>query len=127
MDAEVIKALLLPWWKVPVYILSIAVAVTTIRIGIKFDVNDWMATRRSHKILQDNMKAVKSCCHAWTLYHSSQYSVCNSCMALIATSTLLAAFHSGGNYRPIIFGERHGVSINTRKGSIVVSDWGGGS
>ena len=53
MDAEIAKELFLPWWKIPVYALVVALAITTVRIGIKFDVNVWIAARNP---------AEKPCC-----------------------------------------------------------------
>ena len=126
MDAEIAKELFLPWWKIPVYALVVALAITTVRIGIKFDVNVWIAARRSNRVRRERMRFVEECVHTWTLYPTSQYSICNKCMAYIATATLFTA-RELGEPKPVIIGERHGVDINPGEGSVLVVGWTGGS
>ena len=125
MDDEILKALLLPWWKVPVYVLAAAFAITTVKVAIKFDINTWLAAREKAKRQRDHQKQVEKCSHVWTLYENSQYSICNKCMVYIATSTLLVARYS--DTPPTIAGEMHGAYLRPGEGSLFATHWVSGS
>ena len=55
MDNSIVGALILPWWKMILYILALALAIVTVRISVKFDVNAWL---QSGKIAKDNKRRV---------------------------------------------------------------------
>ena len=122
MEAFTIEAYLLPWWKLIVWLLVLAALFVSIRIAIRFDLNEWLEFRRRAKKEKDRLKAADNCSHAWTLYHRSPYSECNNCLAIIATSTLLAAIQLS-DVRPIVFGENRDLRIEPVKGCVVVSDF----
>ncbi len=46
METSVVEAIFLPWWKILLYMLGLVLAVVTIRISIKFDMNTWLENRR---------------------------------------------------------------------------------
>ena len=122
MDNSIVGALILPWWKMILYILALALAIVTVRISVKFDVNAWL---QSGKIAKDNKRRVvdaDNCPHLWTVYHSSPYSRCNLCQAWIATSTLLLA-RVYFEPKPIIAGESYSLLVSPQPNEVVVGDY----
>ena len=94
MEAEVLEQLILPWWKLPLYMLAVVVSGVAIRIAIKFDVNEWLKQRKEGRTKKDMEKAATTCGHLWTYYPHSPFSTCNLCLALIPTSTLAYAIRN---------------------------------
>lgn len=125
METSVAEALLLPWWKIVIYILVAAIGIVTIRIGVKFDINTWLKERKEAKILKDREKASMQCQHLWTLYPNSPYSRCDKCLILISTSILnFAKMYS--NPKPVISGIASGFLMKPGTNELVTSDYIGG-
>ena len=103
MDSAVLEAILLPWWKLVIYMATVTLGIIAVRISIKFDVNKWLKTRNEAKRIKDREKASRNCKHIWTLYTNSPYSRCDNCLVLISTSILVAA-RAGLNPKPVISG-----------------------
>ena len=118
MDSTLVEALLLPWWKVPVYICTITLSVVAVRISIKFDLNAWLKRRRHSQLLSKIGKRSEQCRHGWNLYTNAPYSQCASCQAWIATSVLLAA-RAIGDSKLIILAAYPGA-IPVQKGEFIV-------
>ena len=112
---------MLPWWKILLYILGTALAVITIRISIKFDLNTWLQSRRTDKEIKERVKRSEECPHLWTLYRLSPYSSCNMCLSWIATSTLLAASQLAG-YKHVIAGESSNLLVHPEPNAVIVSN-----
>ena len=117
METTILEALFLPWWKILAYIGATALAAIAIRITVKFDANTWLENKRSANAIKESRKRATVCRHVWTLYTHSQYSVCNQCEALIATSTLLL-FRN--DREVLIAGQVSGMQIIGKEGSILV-------
>ena len=126
MDSEVAEALLLPWWKIVIYVIIVAIAVVSIRITVKFDWNAWAERREKNKQSAALVAAAKSCKHGWTLYPSSPYSRCGICMAVIDTALLMTAMNASTQPKPLILATQHGVVLTPGK-SIVVTNYIGRS
>ena len=122
MNGEVTEALLLPWWKIVIYIATIAIAIVSIRVTVKFDWNAWADRREENKQAAARLAAARSCKHGWTLYPSSPYSRCGICMAVIDTALLLTAMESSTQPKPLILAAQHGVMLKPGK-SIVVTNY----
>ena len=115
-----LEELILPWWKIPIYILTTLIGIAAIKVTVKFDVNEWRRERRKQKLLKAQHKRIESCRHVWTLYDSSEFSQCNKCMVLISTSILLMAMNAQvDDVR--IYTVHTGVMIST-KGEVLYTD-----
>ena len=44
-----VEELLVPWWKIPVYVLVATFSVVAIRFTVKLDMNEWLKQRRKIK------------------------------------------------------------------------------
>ena len=119
MENTILEALFLPWWKILAYIGAAALAVIAIRITVKFNANTWLENRQSANAIKESRKRAAVCRHVWTLYTHSQYSVCNQCEALIATSTLLL-FQN--DREVLIAGRFAGMQIVGKEGAILVDN-----
>ena len=115
-----IESLLLPWWKVVIYIV---VTVLTVRIAITLNINEWMKSRAQSKAQRDRVKRVEECKHAWTLHHYGLYSQCVSCHAFISNSLLVMA-RNVQDPDLLIVGEVRGVAITPGEGDLVATYWG---
>ena len=124
MENSVVEALILPWWKIPVYIVTVTLGIITIRISVKFDMNTWLEARRESKELRGREKASRKCPHIWTLYPTSPYSRCDNCLILISTSILALARSSLGP-KPAISGQLPGIFMKPGKNEMVTSDYMG--
>ena len=40
MESSIAEAVLLPWWKIVIYIVSLVLAVITIKVTVTFNLND---------------------------------------------------------------------------------------
>ena len=125
MESSLIETLIVPWWKVIVYSLAIAVSILAIRISIKVDLNKWSSDRRDAKLQKEKIKLAKKCMHAWTLYPSNHLSFCSMCHAGISTSILMAA-RLIADVKPIILAAHPWVTITPPRTTVVVSDYIGG-
>ena len=121
---EFLDTLLQPWYRLPIYAAVLVLGAMSIRIAFKVDVNSllkdfqgWLGNRRIKR-------QAKLCRHAWTLYSSSPYSRCNSCLILIQTSTLLAA-EEYADVKPMILGIQEGMVITAKGGSVVTNNYVG--
>lgn len=114
------EELLLPWWKVPIYILSALIGIAAIRLTLKFDINEWSRERRKQKQLKSQWKRIENCGHTWTLYEHSEYSQCSKCMVLISTTILLTAMEAQIEDVRIL-AIRSGITINA-KGEVLYTD-----
>ncbi len=125
MDSSLAETLFVPWWKVILYGLAIAISIVAIRVSIKFDLNEWLNRRREGRLLKERHKIVDQCRHGWTLYPSSPFSTCNGCQAWISTPILLTA-RQLGDVKPMILAEYQGAVLRSKggpKGPIVVNDY----
>ena len=120
MEPELLNELLSPWWRLPlsitVTVFAVVVGAIGVKLAIKFDINVWLQDRRSAKAFKARKKHADRCRHMWTLYHASPFSLCNLCLAYIATSTLLLYFDSP---EVIIVGENWGYLLKPAAGSVV--------
>ena len=122
METSIVEALLLPWWKILLYIVITTIGIITIRITVKFDINTWLQERKEAKALEDRDKASRKCQHLWTLYTHSPYSRCDKCLVLISTSILnFAREHS--NTKPLISGIANGIVMTPGKNEIVIDNY----
>ena len=119
METTILEALLLPWWKIFAYIGATALAAIAIRITVKFDANTWLESRQTANAIKESRKRAAVCRHVWTLYSHSQYSICNHCEALIATSNLLL-FRN--DHKVLIAGQVSGMQIVGKEGAILVDN-----
>ena len=124
MENSLIESLILPWWKIPVYILTVALGTIAIRVSVKFDINAWLKTRKESKELRDRGKASERCPHIWTLYPHSPYSRCDRCLVLISTSLLTAA-RAHGNPRPVISGQMVELLMKPGENDIITVNYMG--
>ena len=49
MESSIAEAVLLPWWKIVIYIVSLVLAVITIKVTVTFNLNDWLRGRKEAK------------------------------------------------------------------------------
>ena len=91
METSIIEALVLPWWKIVIYVALSVIAVITVKFTVTFDLNTWLKERRETKKLKESEQIVSECAHIWTLYICSPYSRCDKCLVLISTAILLFA------------------------------------
>ena len=124
MESSIAEAVLLPWWKIVIYIASLVLAVITIKVTITFDLNVWLKERKEAKELREREKASRKCAHIWTLYPNNPYSRCDRCLILISTSILLTA-RAVLEPKPVISGELHGIIMKPGKNEMVTSDYVG--
>lgn len=124
METSIAEAVLLPWWKIIIYIASLVLAVVTIKITITFNLNEWLKTLREAKELRDRQKASRKCQHIWTLYTGSPYSRCDNCLILISTGILLTA-RAYLDPKPVISGELHGMLMKPGKNEITTTNYVG--
>ena len=122
MENSILENLLLPWWKILLYLFAAVVAVFTIKVSLTFNLNTWLQDRKKAKEVEELKKIASECGHVWTLYPGSVYSRCNLCLAFIATSTLVYA-KEHFDKRPLFAGVHHGVHIVPPKPSIMVTDY----
>ena len=121
MDSSTLEALILPWWKLPIYLLAITLSIVTIRVSIRFDINSWLQERRKLRERKQRLKFVEQCQHLWTLYTASPHSRCNRCNALIATTTVQAELELSHD-KPLIAGVSNNLIANSNEGDILVSN-----
>ena len=122
MENSLIEALLLPWWKPVIYMVTVTLGAITFKISVKFDINTWLKERKESKELRDREKASRKCSHIWTLYTHSPYSRCDKCLILISSSILnLARVYS--STKPLISGIANGVLMKPGTKEIVTSDY----
>ena len=88
-----------------------------IPVNIKLDFNNWVQDRRQAKIANRHRKLVDRCKHTWTLYPQSQFSMCNKCLGLISTPTLMDL---PDELHWLVRGVAEHQSIKACKNSIVV-------
>ena len=122
MESSIAEAVLLPWWKIAIYIASLVLAVITIKVTITLDLNDWLKERKEASQAKRREKAAKKCKHFWTLYTHSHFSRCNNCLVLIATSTLQVA-RSLSNHKPLIAGVVQQMVIEPGVNELVTNDY----
>ena len=117
-----LEELLVPWWKILLYMLGLIATLVVIRIVIKFDVNQWQKDRREAKARKDGEKVVTQCGHVWTLYPHSEFSQCNVCLALIKTLTLLFAkthaYGSQAHNRGYPYGDYYKAGFGNSSGEL---------
>ena len=122
MESSIAEAVLLPWWKIVIYIVSLVLAVITIKVTVTFNLNDWLRGRKEAKDLRERRKVIGECPHVWTLYADNPYSRCDLCLALISTSLLMFA-RERGNPPPAISGELHGIMMKPGRNEIVIRNY----
>lgn len=120
METSIAEAVLLPWWKIVIYIASLVLAVIT----ITFNLNDWLEERKQATRLRDRQKASSKCQHIWTLYADNPYSRCDKCLTLISTGILLTA-RAYLNPKPFISGEMRGMMMKPGKNEMVTTNYMG--
>lgn len=123
MDSSFLEALLLPWWKVVTYLLTLTVSAIAIKVTINFDLNEWLKQRRTNKLLEEIGNRSLECSHGWTLYPNNAYSQCVGCQAWIATGLLVTARQLGVEGL-MILAEYPGVTV-TQEEMVVISDYQG--
>ena len=42
MESSIAEAVLVPWWKIVIYMASLVLAVITIKVTITFNLNEWL-------------------------------------------------------------------------------------
>ena len=127
-NTTVLEELLIPWWKLPIYVLSIGLTTVCVRIAITFDVNAWLQKKQEDKQKKEALKRVNECSHIWTLYRSSTHSRCDRCGCLISTTLLLSAneFSKRGKVpAPTFSGEANRMLIHVGVGDIITDDYVG--
>ena len=122
MDTSTVETILSAWWQICAIILALAIAIITIRITVKFDINAWMKARREAKAQKERRKKAENCLHAWTLYTHNPVSRCGKCMVLIDTAILLSA-KTYLNPKPVILAEAPFMTMTTAAGELVTSDY----
>ena len=116
------EAIILPWWKLPIYIAIATLGIVAIRISIKFDMNSWLKARTESKTLKERRKVSRRCLHMWTLYDDSPYSRCDKCQILISTSILVASCATQ-DPKPIMSCQVSGMRIRPGKNELVTSNY----
>ena len=119
-----VEELLVPWWKILIYVLFATFSVAAIRFTIKLDLNELLKRRRRAKLLNEIGKRSDRCRHGWILYPHSTYSQCSICQAWINTGVLLMA-KSIGDKDLIIIAERPGINVDLKDEHIIVVDYVG--
>ena len=122
MESSIAETVLLPWWKIVIYIASLVLAVITIRVTITFDINSWLKERKEAKELRDRDKASRNCQHIWTLYPNSPYSRCDNCLILISTGILITA-RTYLPHKPVISGELAGMLMKPGRNEMVTTNY----
>ena len=122
MENSLVEALLLPWWKPVIYMVTVTLGAITFKISVNFDINTWLKERKESKELRDREKASRKCSHIWTLYTHSPYSRCDKCLILISTSILNFASEYSST-KPLISGIANGVLMKPGTKEIVTSDY----
>ena len=122
MESSIAEAVLLPWWKIVIYIASLVLAVITIKITITFNLNDWLKERKEAKELKDRQKASRKCQHIWTLYPNSPYSRCDDCLVLISTGILITA-RTYLDPKPVVSGELAGMLMKPGRNEMVTTNY----
>ncbi len=116
MDNMVLHIPYGPWWAL-LYIAAVGASMVTMRMTFIIDFNKWAESRRQSRIAKKRYKDVNRCKHTWMLYRQGQFSLCNKCAALVATSTLLDL---PPILQPLIRGTVDGQYIKPGKGNIIV-------
>ena len=122
MESSITEILLVPWWKMVVYILVLAFSIVAVRVTFQLDLNAYLITRRKNKLKNEQLKRSRQCRHAWTLFPDSHFSSCANCHGWITTAILQAA-RNIADVRPIILAERPGVTIEHQGELVIVDDY----
>ena len=122
MGESALDQLLVPWWKLVIYLSLVVLGLFSLKVRIIFNLNDWLQKREDAKTLKEWQKRASNCHHTWVLYTDSVYSQCSSCEVYILTSTLMVGRQLAGS-RPIIRAEHRLVRITPKQGEPVVPYW----
>ena len=121
---EFLDALMQPWYRLPLYVAVLTIGALSVRVAFKVNVNSLLKDFRRSMGNRRIMKQASRCKHAWTLYPSSPYSRCNSCLILIQTSTLLAA-EEYADFKPMILGIQEGMVVAAQGGTPITNNYMG--
>ena len=120
MDAPILQVVFVHWWKILLYIITLTLAIVSVRFVFSLDLNAWQEARRRDRSRRERRKIVEGCRHAWVISLRSPFSRCSKCQCLISTAILLRV---GGNSSCVILTEDHHWSITGDEDNLITSDW----